>query len=109
VPFCGEKKTPDDKQTQDLTPLASKELINRYEELRLQALGLSGSSQGLGLGLFLRQGMRSWMESWSKCAPPARPTQEVSICHSFPCELQGEVTNILAGLVLSSRRWEVNP
>ncbi len=104
----GEKKTSDEERPQGLNPVASEDLINRYEELRLQALGQSGSSRGLGLALFLRQGMRSWIESWSMCAPP-RPMHEVSNGHSIPRELEGEITNILAGMVLSSRRWEVNP
>ena len=105
----GEKKPPDEERTQGLIHVAREDLISYYEELRLQALGQTGVSRGLGLALFLRQGMRCWVESWSKCAPTPRPTQEVSSGHSIPRELQGEITNILAGMVLNSRRWEVSP
>jgi len=104
----GEKKRTDEERTQGLVHVAREDLISHYEELRLQALGQTGVARGLGLVLFLRQGMRCRIESWSKCAPTPRAMQEVSSGPSIPRALQGEITNILAGMVLSSRYWEVS-
>lgn len=103
-----EKKTPDEEPARGLIVVGREDLVSHYEELRLQALGQMDMARGLGLALFLRQGMRPWIESWSKCPPPPRPMQEASTGHSIPRELQDEITNILAGMVLSSRSWEVN-
>ena len=44
-------------------------LVNRYEQLRRQALGeLFTEGAGLGLALFIRRGMTAWMEAWTKHA-----------------------------------------
>ena len=81
-------------------------VVDRYEELRRQQVlrpcGRTGG--GLGLALFLRQGMKGWMDGWSRCvaAGPAktpdrsRPGEEI-----VPWDLRGEVAAILAGMALS--------
>jgi hypothetical protein len=47
-------------------PMVDREMVAGYEELRRQVLGASDSTRGgWGLTLFLRQGMRSWMEAGS--------------------------------------------
>jgi hypothetical protein len=81
-------------------------VVDRYEELRRQqVLSPCGrTSGGLGLALFLRQGMKGWMDGWSRCvaAGPAktpdrsRPGEGIVLW-----DLRGEVVAILAGMALS--------
>lgn len=104
-----EKKTSGEERTPNLIQVSKEDLINHYEELRLQALEQTAVNRGLGLALLLQQGMRCWVESWSKCVPPPRGMREGSTGHSIPLELHGEIANILAGMALSSRHREVNP
>ena len=107
--YRAEKKTCDEQGTTGLSRIAREALINHYEDLRLQALGRGGLNRGLGLALLRRQGMRSWIESWSKCALPTSQVRDDSTgasVHSAPVELRGEITNILAGMALSYRSWE---
>ncbi len=76
---------------------------------KLQALGRSELSRGLGLALLRRQGMRSWIESWSECALLSSPLREDSTGasgHSVPLKLHSEIAIILAGMVLNYRSWE---
>jgi hypothetical protein len=41
--------------------------VDRYEELRGQALGaLAAKGNGLGLALFIRQGMPAWLDAWAE-------------------------------------------
>jgi hypothetical protein len=103
-----EKKTSCEEETVGLIQASKEDLINHYEELRLQALGQAGMNRGLGFALLRQQGMRCWIESWSKCLPPPR-IRESSTGYCVPFELHSEIANILAGIALSSRRWEVNP
>jgi hypothetical protein len=79
-------------------------LIARYEELRRQALGRSGA-QGQGLVLFLRGGMRAWMNAWSQCAvPQAAPAHSHNDQDICPVQLQREVTMLLASMVWVARQ-----
>jgi hypothetical protein len=80
-------------------PLEKDGLIAAYEELRRQLLN---RQRGPGLALFMRRGMREWMNAWSSCVAPS-PTKE---CTAVPDEAilpQGartEVVLILAGMLL---------
>ncbi|MGA7413580.1 MAG: hypothetical protein WBW33_24105 [Bryobacteraceae bacterium] len=81
-------------------------VVDRYEELRRQhgltPCGRTGG--GLGLGLFLRQGMKGWMDGWSRCvaAGPAKaPDRSKPGEGIVPWDLRGEVAAILAGMALS--------
>jgi hypothetical protein len=78
-------------------------LIARYEELRSQVLG--GLSHGMGLALFLRQGMRSWIEAWRQCtlAAPREHQSEQAV----PAPLRTELTMLLASMVLLNHQTEV--
>lgn len=79
-------------------------IVDRYEELRSQQVlspcGRTGG--GLGLGLFLRQGMKGWMDGWSRCvAGPAKATDRAKRGEGVvPWDLRGEVAAILAGMAL---------
>lgn len=84
--------------------------MNHYEELRRQGLDQSGGRRGaLGLALFIRQGMKSWMEACSHCLPsgvPVKPQNESGPEAMVPLDLHAEVVRILAGMALH-RRLEV--
>ena len=79
-------------------------LIARYEELRGHAIGRR-ATQGHGLVLFVRHGMRAWMLAWSQCVPPspaaARPHDDQEIC---PVQLHKDVAMLLANMVLFARQ-----
>ena len=94
------KKTPIGLLSTDTAaPLEKDGLIAAYEELRRQLLN---GQRGPGLTLFMRRGMREWMNAWSPCVAPS-PTKE---CTAAPDEAilpQGartEVVLILAGMLL---------
>lgn len=49
------------------------QLVERYEELRLEAVGRgSFSGSGQGLALVVRKGLTAWMEAWSRCVSPSK-------------------------------------
>ena len=78
-----------------------------YEELRQQALDTGGENQGeLGLALLMRQGMKSWMDAWSRRALEVSlpPLPESSREQIVPLDLQAEVVMILTGMALSA--WQ---
>lgn len=77
-----------------------KELTAHYEELRTQAL--SGAGRGLGLTLFLREGMCSWMRACAQSIALARrstPDRVVAMNHG-EVVVPAEFTMLLAGLAL---------
>lgn len=107
--YCGRKKNGSEARECRWVAIDADALTNRYEDLRQQALGGGAFDRGLGLAMLLRQGMCSWMESWSKCAATAS-APEVSAptsAESVPAALQGEIATILAGMALSYRQAEV--
>ena len=78
----------------------------RYEDLRRHARGARGAGdRGLGLDLFLRQGMSAWMQAWVELAPraaasaPARSTGEPAPRGTGP--LPTAVATLLASLALA--------
>ena len=80
-------------------------MIARYEELRRLALEHCGA-QAQGLALFVRRGMRAWMQAWSQCErpslpPSAAPQDDLEIC---PAQLHAEVAMLLASMVLLARQ-----
>ena len=76
------------------------ELISFYEELRAQAL--AGTGRGLGLTLFLREGMCSWMRTCVQSSALAEKDR-VERAASTECGdivVPAEFTMLLAGLAL---------
>ena len=73
-----------------------------YEDLRRQAVGAPGLHNGLGMVLFLRQGMTAWM----KARLQATSARAGSSCprgdsdERIPLDLRGEAALILAGMAL---------
>jgi hypothetical protein len=81
------------------------DLVECYEDLRRQALSQNGARHGgRGLVLFLRQGMKAWMDAWlgSLIAGPTKtPIGSDSMGPGVPWDLRGQVAAILAGMALS--------
>ena len=74
-------------------------LVLGYEDLRRQALG--GVGTGRGLVLFLRQGMRSWIEAWPRTwHVPVDPSREHAPASTMPGAVRADVVRLLASLVL---------
>ena len=74
-------------------------LIAAYEELRRQLLN---GQRGPGLALFMRRGMREWMNACSLCVAPS-PTKEFTAAPDEAVLPQGahtEIVLILAGMLL---------
>lgn len=81
--------------------LADKDaLIAAYEELRRRFLS---RQQGPGLTLFMRRGMREWINAYSLyvCSPPAPAVLTTPNDHAvLPHGVLAEVVLILAGMLL---------
>ena len=82
-----------------------------YETLRREALSpRCGLERGHGLALFLSQGMIAWM----KALATLQPARSASLVETIPGPLpthpklsrsvRGELTTVLAGMVLACRR-----
>jgi len=77
----------------------------RYEQLRIDVLSQAAGS-GLGLVLFLRQGMTAWMRA-SKCTvatvplPTGKSAQPLNAVSPLPCDVRSQAAVILAGIILS--------
>lgn len=72
-------------------------LVDRYEELRRQALGGGGHGWRLGLAVLHRQGLVAWIHAWDDIAclsaspPPAR----------VPSTEDSQVVAVLASMALA--------
>jgi len=80
-------------------PLEKDGLIAAYEELRRQLLN---GQRGPGLALFMRRGMREWMNAGSLCVAPS-PTKEFTAAPDeavLPPGARTEIVLILAGMLL---------
>jgi hypothetical protein len=82
---------------------AQPDLTEQYEQLRREATSCSEhTAQGLGLALFLRRGMASWMQAWSQCtdsaAPNAHPRPATPT--AVPLDLRTQIATLLAGIIL---------
>jgi hypothetical protein len=107
---CSDRKK-NDEGTWDASPLPAtgtqEGVVEGYEELRKQTLGTGAKNQGgLGLSLVMRQGMKSWMDAWSRrvLEVPVRLLLEYSREEIVPLDLQAEVVMILTGMALSARQ-----
>jgi hypothetical protein len=80
-------------------PFGKDGLIAAYEELRRQLLN---GQRGPGLALFMRRGMREWMNACSLCVAQS-PTKEFTAASDEAVLPQGartEIVLILAGMLL---------
>jgi hypothetical protein len=79
--------------------MAGRELAAHYEELRAQSLAASG--RGLGLTLFLREGMCAWVHACAQSILDARRKMERPVRTSRPdLSIPPEFAMLLAGLAL---------
>ena len=89
-------------------PVFNGDVVDRYEELRGQVLNPVGrGSGGQGLTLFLRQGMKAWMDAWLRCriaGPTKAPIKSSLVEGIVPWDQRAEVVAILAGMALSIRQ-----
>ena len=89
--------------------MAGQELTAHYEELRTQSLAASG--RGLGLTLFLREGMCAWVHACAQSILDARQRrmeQSVSLSRS-DLSIPQEFLMLLAGLALHVCKEAVVP
>jgi hypothetical protein len=76
-----------------------------YEDLRTQVLA---GGRGPGLAIFLRHGMREWIELCCSCMPVMTAMEPGSTRANpewVPAEARAEIVAILTGLFLQ-KRWE---
>lgn len=96
-----------DRHLETTTTAADPTILARYEDLRRQALHPADPAhRGSGLVLFVRQGMKSWMETWSRCIPsiPAKPRIKTGLEQASPIQGSRELVAILASMALGSRQ-----
>jgi hypothetical protein len=82
-------------------------LIAAYEELRRQIVN---GQRGPGLALFMRRGMREWMNACSLCLAPS-PTKEFSAAPDeavLPQDARTDMVLILAGMLLNGCQERVS-
>jgi len=77
-------------------------MVAQYEQLRCDALSQEAlPATGLGLALFLRQGMAAWIGAWSEwtktCEAPSPSV--VRIDTELPITIRSQLTFILASLL----------
>jgi len=83
------------------------DLAAQYEQLRSDALrSSSGRGCGLGLVLFLRQGMLPWMRATSRCTNerqpwPSPPPRAGTI---LPLEIRDQITIVLAAMIVGQQQ-----
>jgi hypothetical protein len=85
--------------------LTAQEWSARYEQLRSHALNRgSGASSGIGLAVFLCQGLTAWMRACGSVHTPS-VTQVVQPApvSSLPLDVRTQTVLILAGLLLGNR------
>jgi hypothetical protein len=78
-------------------------LINRYEQLRCQALGkLLPGGHGLGRALFIQKGMVAWTQAWSEHAGEVKTgnNQVLNISILVPENISGQITTVLTNMIM---------
>jgi len=83
--------------------LAREDFAAHYEQLRGDALARTGS-RGIGLALFLRDGMAAWVQACS-CgrSTPANHAMPPIAPIASPAKIRTEAAVILAGMILNCR------
>lgn len=74
----------------------------RYESLRLRIFKKDEnySKGSLGLAMFLRQGMLSWINAWQQYAPKSSSADMQNQPPMLPIDVQSEMTRVLANITL---------
>ncbi len=101
-----EKKNADDERASAAELQA---LAERYEELRAQVLARRPAGKGLGLTLFVREGMAAWAHAWDRIAEPAsRPQRTEGAGLGVSPRAGIELVHMLAGMALGTLNEEVS-
>ena len=85
--------------------ITTQEWAVRYEQLRSDALNRGSSvSSGIGLAVFLHQGLTAWMRACGSVHTPS-VTQVVQSApvSSLPFDVRTQTVLILAGMLLGNR------
>lgn len=81
--------------------------MERYEQLRGQALSQGRLSGGCALGLFVHRGMVSWLKVWGGYAlAGSNPSQDNPVQSRSSIPIQADFVMILAGMALSCKKGE---
>jgi hypothetical protein len=86
--------------------IPQQEWVAGYEQLRSDVLSLGhGIARGIGLAVFLRQGLTAWMRACccSGVTPPASEFAPPAPVSSLPCGVRTQAVLILAGILLGNR------
>lgn len=75
-------------------------LETRYEELRCQVVAALPAGAGLGLALFLREGMAAWARAWERVPEQAAHADHERGGQPAPAGLAGDLVHLLAGMAL---------
>ncbi len=95
-----------DRQSETRTTMPSPKILERYEDLRQQALRrVDPVHRGSGLALFVRKGMMSWMEACSRCLAgvATKPEIQPGVDQVSPVQASRELVSILANMALITR------
>ena len=78
-------------------------LINRYEQLRCQALGkLLPGGQGLGRALFIQKGMVTWTQAWFEHTAEVKTGNNQVLDNSklVPGNISDQITTMLTNMIM---------
>jgi len=100
--------------------VAGQELVEHYEQLRLQRS--ESGREGMGLALLMHQGMHAWMQAWARCTTLVEPQSSCSsgsegrgclarggeAMDGFTRSVQIDVVRILVNMALKGGLHEKN-
>ena len=81
---------------------SARAIVDRYEQLRCEALGKPDASRGHGLVLFMARGMVAWMQAWSCCIAQPRTPENTDAVRASSSGLNAEMTRLLASMALAA-------
>jgi hypothetical protein len=67
----------------------------------------SDAGAGWGLALVVRQGTAAWMCAWPQDFTPPLPPVAIETPHSLPSDLCGQITLVMADMILSHQQQEI--
>lgn len=85
------------------TPVLRQDVVVRYEELRQDALSDWQGASGVGLTLFLREGMAKWIRVAADAPSPRSQPEPSTTINRWSCDVRAQAASILAGILLSYR------
>jgi hypothetical protein len=89
--------------TESLSVPVAQDVVARYEELRQDAFSRSDGTRGIGLTLFLREGMARWMRACPSVPAPRPQPESAATITRWSCDVRAQAAAILAGILLNFR------